>query len=240
MSNIILHRANTRGFANHGWLKAYHSFSFAGYYNPKRIHFGALRVLNDDTVQGGMGFGEHPHDNMEIITVMLSGALEHRDSMGNIGVIQPNEVQIMSAGTGIQHAEYNHNRFEALNLLQLWIFPKIRNVSPRYDQKSFAPDGFQNQFVTMVGPQGSNAPMYIHQDAYISRGQFSAGQTATYTIQHPGNGAYIFVINGDLTIGEHTLNKRDALGLWEINDFSAQILNDADLLVIEVPQFNQA
>src|SRR4051812_31562226 len=196
----IIHKAADRGHANHGWLKAYHSFSFATYHNPNKVHFGLLRVLNDDTVAPGKGFGLHPHDNMEIITIPLKGQLEHKDSMGNIGVIHPNEIQAMSAGSGIMHSEYNHSKTEEVNLLQIWIFPKKKNIEPRYEQRTFTDADKDQHFKTIVAPVKSKDTMWINQDAYFSIGKFKSGQTVDYTIQHEGNGAYVFVIEGSVSI----------------------------------------
>lgn len=231
----IIHRATERGHANHGWLNAYHSFSFAQYHDPNKVHFGLLRVLNDDTVAPGKGFGMHPHDNMEIVTIPLKGQLEHKDSMGNIGVIRPNEIQAMSAGSGIMHSEYNHSSTEPVNLLQIWIFPKVRNIEPRYEQRVFTDTDKDQQFKTIVAPVKSKDVMWINQDAYFSIGKFKAGQTVDYMIQHEGNGAYVFIIEGGAVINNELLNKRDAMGIWEINQFNLKITVDSEILVIDVP-----
>jgi redox-sensitive bicupin YhaK (pirin superfamily) len=231
----IYHPASERGHANHGWLNAHHSFSFASYHDPSKVHFGLLRVLNDDIVAPGQGFGMHPHDNMEIVTIPLSGTLEHRDSMGNIGVIKPNEIQAMSAGSGLMHSEYNHSKTEPVNLLQIWVFPKERNIAPRYDQKTFSAEDKQGKFKTIVSPERSEDVMWINQDAYFSLGHFNAGTTAEYKIQHKGNGAYIFVIEGEINAEGQTLGKRDAAGFWETDKINISIQKDAQVLVIEVP-----
>jgi redox-sensitive bicupin YhaK (pirin superfamily) len=231
----VLHKSTERGHANHGWLNAKHSFSFASYHNPEKVHFGLLRVLNDDIVAPGMGFGMHPHDNMEIVTIPLKGALEHRDSMGNIGVIKPNEIQAMSAGSGITHSEYNHSKTEEVNLLQIWVFPKEHNIKPRYEQRVFAEADKQDKFKTIVAPVKSDDVMWINQDAWFSIGKFKPGTTTEYTIQHPGNGAYIFLIEGSATIEGKKLDKRDAIGIWETDKISIQADSDAEILIIDVP-----
>lgn len=231
----VFHKSTERGHANHGWLNAKHSFSFASYYNPEKVHFGLLRVLNDDIVAPGMGFGTHPHDNMEIVTIPLKGALEHKDSMGNIGVIHPNEIQAMSAGSGISHSEYNHSKTEAVNLLQIWVFPKERNITPRYDQRVFTEADKTDKFKTIVAPVKSDDLMWINQDAYFAIGKFKAGATTDYTIQHKGNGAYVFVIEGEIKIENQQMNTRDALGVWETDSFKIEVSKDAEVLIIDVP-----
>ena len=231
----IIHRASERGYANHGWLNAYHSFSFAQYHDPNKVHFGLLRVLNDDTVAPGKGFGMHPHDNMEIVTIPLHGKLEHKDSMGNIGVISPNEIQAMSAGSGLMHSEYNHSKTEPVNLLQIWIFPKERNIEPRYDQRFFTDADKNQQFKTIVAPVKSQDVMWINQDAYFSIGKFTESQTIDYTIQHEGNGAYVFVIEGAASINNEQLNKRDAMGISETQQFQLNIAANSEILIIDVP-----
>lgn len=231
----VLHKATTRGHANHGWLDSYHTFSFAGYYDPTRIHFGALRVLNDDVVKGGAGFGQHPHDNMEIISIPLRGALAHSDSTGGHGIIQSGEVQIMSAGSGIAHSERNASKTEDVNFLQIWVFPKERNIQPRYDQKLFLATDRLNKFQTIVSPEKNNNALWINQDAWFSLGKFEKGKTAEYAINKPGNGLYAFVIDGDVTINGQTLNKRDGLGVWDTTMVQIIADNDAELLLIEVP-----
>jgi redox-sensitive bicupin YhaK (pirin superfamily) len=231
----IIHKASERGHADHGWLNARHSFSFASYHDPSKVHFGLLRVLNDDIVAPGMGFGMHPHDNMEIVTIPLQGTLEHRDSMGNVGVIKPNEIQAMSAGSGLMHSEYNHSKTEAINLLQIWVFPKERNIEPRYDQRVFTEEEKNGKFKTIVAPVKSEDIMWINQDAFFSLGKFKAGSSADYTIQHKENGAYIFIIEGEATIAGQKLGKRDAIGIWETDKISINITADAEILVIDVP-----
>jgi redox-sensitive bicupin YhaK (pirin superfamily) len=196
----VLHKADTRGHADHGWLNAWHSFSFAGYHDPERVHFGALRVLNDDTVAGGMGFGTHPHDNMEIITIPLSGQIEHKDSMGNTGVISKGEVQVMSAGTGIQHSEKNKDSKEPLKLLQIWVFPDQKNVKPRYGQKAYDLAKTKNSLLPIVSPMGEKEGLNIHQHAWFHLGKLDKDLALTYELKDKNNGVYAFVIDGDVTI----------------------------------------
>ncbi|MBL0328913.1 MAG: pirin family protein [Bacteroidetes bacterium] len=235
MSKTIFHKADERGHANHGWLNAKHSFSFASYHDPSKVHFGLLRVLNDDIVAPGMVFGMHPHDNMEIVTIPLSGTLEHKDSMGNIGVIRPNEIQAMSAGSGLMHSEYNHSKTEEINLLQIWVFPKERNITPRYDQRVFSEDDKKGKFKTIVAPVKADDVMWINQDAYFSLGKFDSETAIDYTIQHKGNGAYIFVIEGEANIEGQKTGKRDAIGIWETDSIHLDIAANSEVLVIEVP-----
>jgi hypothetical protein len=231
----ILHKADTRGAADHGWLKAKHSFSFASWHNPERVHFGALRVLNDDFVAGGMGFGMHPHDNMEIVTIPMSGTLEHKDSMGNTGIISKGEVQVMSAGTGVRHSEYNHSETEPVTLFQVWIFPNKKNVEPRYDQDYFDFDSIKNNFLTIVSPMDGSEGLHIHQDAWFSIGKIENGATATYNVKKKGNGVYLFVIEGDVTVDGEKLNRRDAFGITDTDTVEITADTNAELLVIDVP-----
>lgn len=235
MSKTVFHAADTRGHANHGWLNANHSFSFAHYHDPERIHFGVLRVLNDDIVRKGTGFGKHPHDNMEIISVILDGEIGHRDSMGHEESIKVNEVQVMSAGTGIEHSEYNHSKEHDLNLLQIWIFPKRRNVEPRYDQRAFEPADRQNKLQLLVSPIDNNDEgLKIHQDAWIYRTNLEAGKNLKLDV-HEGNGVYAFVINGKANVAGQELNKRDAVGVSETKEINISAEADSDILLIEVP-----
>jgi redox-sensitive bicupin YhaK (pirin superfamily) len=230
----ILHKSETRGHANHGWLDAHHSFSFGQWYNPERVHFGKLRVLNDDIVKAGFGFGKHPHDNMEIITIPLSGALEHKDSTGGHGVIAKNDVQVMSAGSGIEHSEFNHSKTEDVNLFQLWIFTSKENVSPRYDQQTFSATDRQNKFQTVVSPFG-NEGLWIYQDAWVSLGNFDAENVSCYNIKKEGNGIYLLVIEGEIEIDGQILSKRDAIGIWEIDKINFLSKNNTEILLVEVP-----
>lgn len=231
----VIHPASARGFADHGWLKAHHSFSFADYYNPERMRFGLLRVLNDDTIAPGKGFGTHPHDNMEIVTIPLKGTLEHKDSLGSVGVIKKGEVQIMSAGTGVTHSEYNHSKTEEVKLLQTWIFPKQKNIKPRYDQKVFIAEGRKNKFQKVVSPDASEGSMMINQDAYYFLGDFDKDVNTAYTINIPGNGVYLFVMEGKIEIDGNKLGKRDAIGIWEVDKFTISTTEKSELLLIELP-----
>ncbi|TGE23603.1 pirin family protein [Hymenobacter metallicola] len=231
----VLHPADSRGHANHGWLNSYHTFSFAGYSNPSRVHFGVLRVLNDDTVAGGMGFGTHPHDNMEIISIPLSGDLEHKDNMGNHGIIRRGDVQVMSAGTGIAHSEKNHNKDQEVKFLQIWVFPNQRGVKPRYDQQSFRVEDRHNQFQQVLSPSPEDAGVWIHQDAWFSLGDFDPGFSTEYQIKKTGNGVYAFVLEGDVTINGQALHRRDGFGIWDTDTLSIQADSQAQLLLMDVP-----
>ncbi len=233
--NTILHRAETRGHAHHGWLESYHTFSFAHYYDPARMHFGALRVLNDDHVAGGKGFGTHPHSNMEIISIPLAGDLEHADSMGNRTVIRQHDVQIMSAGTGIAHSEYNHHAEQPVSFLQIWVFPRQRDIMPRYDQKTFAPAARVNRFQTIVNPLGETEGVGINQDAWFAMGSFRAGVEATYALHRPDNGVYVFMISGSATVQGVALRTRDGLGIGQAATVPVTATTDSELLIMEVP-----
>lgn len=229
----VIHRAEDRGHANHGWLEARHSFSFANWYDPNKIHFGALRVLNDDIVQPGKGFPTHPHDNMEIITIPLKGALEHKDSMGSNGVIRSGEVQVMSAGTGVKHSEYNHSDSEIVNLLQIWIFPREKGVRPRYGQRNYNTEDLKNEFVTVVNPDREGG-LYIHQDAWLSIGDFDAG-SYTYQMKGKNTGTYFFVMEGEAIVAGKPLKKRDAMGVIGVDQLDFSFSQTARILAIEVP-----
>lgn len=233
----LIHRAENRGHANHGWLNAKHSFSFAHWFDPSKINFGALRVLNDDEVAGGMGFGKHPHDNMEIITLVQEGALEHRDSMGNGSVMRPNDVQVMSAGTGVFHSEMNALKDQAVKLFQIWVFPDKNNVTPRYDQRTFSPEGRKNQWQEIIKPdtQSNGQGIFIHQQAWFNLADLNHNHELTYTSQKQGNGAYIFVIEGEIEVGGEQLKKRDAIGITEYNQVVIKAKSDARILVMDVP-----
>jgi hypothetical protein len=231
----IFHPSGTRGEANHGWLHAKHSFSFAQFFNPERIQFGALRVLNDDVIAQGMGFGTHPHNNMEIITIPLKGALEHKDSMDNIGVVTVDEIQVMSAGTGVSHSEYNKNKDQPLNLLQLWVLPNKQNVVPRYDQKNIKSLKKTNALYTVISPNHDNTGMWIHQDAWFHLGDFNQKTTVPYSLHKKGNGVYAFMIEGRASIEGESLEKRDALGVWETEGFSITAEKNSRILLVEVP-----
>ena len=230
----ILHKSNARGHANHGWLNSYHSFSFAGYYDPARMHFGALRVLNDDTVKAGMGFGKHPHDNMEIVSIPLYGDLHHKDSTGRDKIIRQHDVQIMSAGSGIAHSETNANHDKDVKFLQIWVMPKEHNIEPRYDQKSFLPEDRLNKILTVVAPDDVNA-VWINQDAWFSLANLSKGFVVEYPVHKKNNGVYAFVIKGDVTINGISLNERDGLGISETDILHITADSDAELLLIDIP-----
>ncbi len=230
----VLHKSETRGGANHGWLNAKHSFSFASYYNPQRMNFGVLRVLNDDIIQGGKGFGRHPHDNMEIITIPLEGDLEHKDSMGNAGIIKQYDVQVMSAGTGIYHSEFNANADKHVNLFQIWVFPNKENVTPRYDQKTYLPTDRENKFQLLVSPLNDGS-LTIHQDAWFSMGKFEKGKEVPYEIKKKGNGVYTLVVEGSVEIDGQKLNKRDALGVWDSDKINIKMNADSEILLLDVP-----
>jgi quercetin 2,3-dioxygenase len=235
MENTVLHKAATRGHANHGWLDSHHTFSFAHYYDPERMHFGALRVLNDDVVQGGMGFGKHPHDNMEIISIPLEGALEHRDSMGNVAVIKKGDIQVMSAGTGIYHSEYNQNKEQEVRFLQIWVFPKERNVTPRYDQIALQKADRHNQLQQILSPNPEDAGVWIHQDAWFHLGTFEPGKGFDYTLRKKGNGVYAFVLQGEGILQGQKLETRDGFGIWDTNQIRFEATAPAEILLMEVP-----
>jgi quercetin 2,3-dioxygenase len=231
----VLHKANTRGHANQGWLDSWHTFSFAGYHDPSRMHFGALRVLNDDTVAAGMGFGRHPHDNMEIISIPLEGDLEHQDSTGTKAVIRQGDVQIMSAGTGIEHSEKNKNSDQQVKFLQIWVFPNKQNVPPRYDQKTFSKEEKHNKLLTVVSPMGNAEGVNIYQDAWFSLGNLDYGTSLQYNIKTAGNGVYVFVLEGDVTVNEIQLNRRDGLGIKDIETLNIKADSNTEFLLMEVP-----
>jgi redox-sensitive bicupin YhaK (pirin superfamily) len=231
----VLHKANTRGHANHGWLDSKHTFSFANYHNPERMHFGVLRVLNDDTVAPGQGFGTHPHDNMEIISIPLEGDLEHKDSMGNTTVIKQGDVQVMSAGTGVFHSEYNKNADQEVKFLQIWMFPNKKNVSPRYDQITLPNGSQKNQLVQVLSPNPDDEGVWVHQNAWFHIGKLEAGTETSYQLRDPRNGVYAFILEGDMNIEGQALNARDGYGLWDTDNFKIKAENDARILLMEVP-----
>lgn len=230
----ILHKANTRGHASFGWLNSYHTFSFGHYYNPERIHFGALRVLNDDTVKGGMGFSKHPHDNMEIVSIPLSGDLHHKDTTGRDEIIRQHDVQIMSAGSGIAHSKTNANHDKEVKFLQIWVFPKEKNIEPRYQQKSFKPEDRLNQVLTVVAPDDEHA-VWINQDAWFSLANLEAGVEKIYQIKRKENGVYAFIIGGQVTINGKQLDARDGLGIWETETINITANSNTEILLIDVP-----
>lgn len=233
----ILHKSNTRGFANHGWLQSHHTFSFAGYQNPERTSFGKLRVLNDDVVQPKMGFGTHPHQNMEIISIPLKGALSHKDSMGNKRSIEVGEIQVMSAGTGLTHSEFNDSKTDEVNFLQLWIIPEKLNVEPHYEQRQFSVEGKKNQLQTIAAPKDKleDNALPINQQAYIYRTHLGKGHSITLSQKHKNNGFYVFVVDGEVDVAENILSTRDAIGIWETEDIDIKANNNAELIIIEVP-----
>ena len=234
--NFVIHKSEDRGNVNHGWLNAKHSFSFASWYNPEKIHFGMLRVLNDDTVAGGMGFGMHPHDNMEIVTIMRKGALQHQDSMGHKEVINTNEVQVMSAGSGILHSEINAKQDEEVQLFQIWVFPNKKNVEPRYDKLKLDETKFKNKFYQVISPNQNDEGSWIYQDAWFNIGKFDIGTSLDYDVKKKNNGVYAFVIEGSATVNGHQLNKRDALGIWAIETLNiTSESNDMEILLMDVP-----
>lgn len=233
--NITVHPAHTRGHAHYGWLDTWHSFSFAHYYNPDRMNFGELRVLNDDTVQGGKGFGQHPHDNMEIISIPLSGELAHHDNMGNRAIIRAGDVQIMSAGTGIVHAEFNNQAHEPVSFLQIWILPKLLNIAPRYEQRSYPETDRQNRWQLIAGPAQEGEELWINQDAWLYRASLSEAKDLDYTLRQTNNGVYLFIIAGTVSVNQQKLNKRDGAAITQTRKFCVQANTPADLLLIEVP-----
>jgi len=233
MTKKILHQAQTRGFADHNWLKSYHTFSFASYYNPERMNFGVLRVLNDDIIAPIMGFDMHPHNNMEIISIPLEGELEHKDSMGNVAIIKAGEIQVMSAGTGIYHSEYNKSSEKEGKFLQIWVFPNKKNVTPRYDQYILKNE--KNVLQQILSPNKDEEGVWIHQNAWFHLGNFDADKTVEYQLKNTENGVYAFVINGNITIEEVELQTRDALGIWNTNSLILKTLKDTTILLMEVP-----
>lgn len=232
----VLHKAASRGHASHGWLESHQSFSFADYYNPDRMHFGVLRVLNDDWVAPGMGFGRHPHDNMEIISIPLEGSLEHTDSMGNTAVIEKGDIQVMSAGTGIFHTEYNKHKDRSASFLQIWLFPREKNVAPRYDQLTLNSNDRQNNFQQILSPNKEDAGVFIHQDAWFHLGHFNKPVNTSYQLKKQGNGVYAFIIKGAATIEGIQLNERDGLGIWNSSSIAITTgASDTEILLMEVP-----
>lgn len=235
-TNQIIHRADSRGHADHGWLKSYHTFSFAGYQHPERMRFGVLRVLNDDAVKGGMGFGTHPHDNMEIISIPLEGDLEHKDSMGNTTVIRKGDIQVMSAGTGIYHSEYNKNKDEVVKFLQIWIYPNQRNVTPRYDQLTMQVSDRKNKLQQILSPNPNDEGVWIYQDAWFHIGNFEKEVTATYQLKKAGNGVYAFILKGSFELNGEILSTRDGMGISNTETLNLKSLDDdAEILLMEVP-----
>jgi len=231
----VLHKAESRGFADHGWLKAQHSFSFAGWHDPDKINFGKLRVLNDDIIAPGQGFGTHPHENMEIVSIPLEGKLAHKDNKGHEEVIQHNEIQVMSAGTGIYHSEYNASETESVNLLQLWVFPNKNGHEPRYNQKSFDPNDRKNKLHTFVSPHKSDNNLWLNQDAYLSWCDLDENKSIIYKLNSINNGVYLFLIDGIISVEEQILSMRDAIGIWEFDEIKIQAEKNSSILFVEVP-----
>ena len=235
MENTVLHKANSRGHANHGWLNAYHSFSFASWYNPERVNFGALRVLNDDTIAAGMGFGTHPHDNMEIITIPLEGDLAHKDSMGNAATIKTGDVQVMSAGTGIMHSEFNPNHDQHTKLFQIWLLKKKKNVTPRYQQITLDKTLQKNDFAQILSPNPDDEGVWIHQDAWFYLSDFDVDFSKKLALKKEGNGFYIMTIEGEIEVSGSTLEKRDAIGIWNTPEIEIKANSNAKFLIMEIP-----
>jgi redox-sensitive bicupin YhaK (pirin superfamily) len=236
--NTILHKADTRGHANHGWLDSYHSFSFADYHNPERMNFGALRVLNDDRVAGGQGFGMHPHENMEIISIPLEGDLEHRDSMGNLAVIKEGDIQVLSAGKGIYHSEYNRNNDREVKFLQIWVFPNKKQVEPRYDKISLKDIEKENQFYQILSPDPDDQGVWIQQNAWFSRGSFMEQTRADYNLRSGDHGVYLFILEGKADIQGQALERRDGFGIWNQEKISVIAEKNSKILLMEVPMKN--
>lgn len=235
MANSVLHPADSRGDANHGWLHSKHTFSFSDYFNPERMQFGALRVLNDDIVNAAMGFGRHPHNNMEIISIPLEGELEHKDSMGNVAVIRKGDIQVMSAGTGVEHSEHNKSLDKPVKFLQIWVFPNKQNVTPRYDQISLNPADRKNTLQQILSPDPNDAGVWIHQDAWFHLADFDKGTETQYTFKKNGNGLYVFVLDGDILVEEQALHTRDGFGIWNTNQVHIKAQSNAEFLLMEVP-----
>ncbi|MBU3027441.1 pirin family protein [Zobellia galactanivorans] len=236
--HTTIHKADTRGHANHGWLNSYHTFSFANYHDLERMNFGVLRVLNDDQVAAGMGFNTHTHKNMEIISIPLEGDLEHKDDMGNTTIIRQGDIQAMSAGTGIQHSEKNKSRDQQVKFLQIWVLPNKVNVSPRYDQISLKPDSLKNNLQQIVSPDADDDGICIHQNAWFHLGDFDKGQKTTYQLKDPANGVYIFLLEGKCTANGIALDKRDGLGIEEAERIDLSYLENSKILLMEVPMAN--
>ncbi|MCG8309345.1 MAG: pirin family protein [Cytophagales bacterium] len=234
--HAVIHKSESRGLANHGWLVSRHTFSFAAYHNPDRINFGALRVLNDDIVKPGKGFGTHPHDNMEIVSIPVSGALAHKDSTGREQVIRTGEVQIMSAGSGIYHSEYNYSKTDDVNFLQIWVFPKERNINPRYDQRDFSAELKSNKLITVVSPV-DNTALWINQDAEFIFGNLISNTSVTHELRFKGSGIYAFLVEGEAKINDVFLNPRDAAGFFDLREITIDVLKDSTILLIEVPKY---
>ncbi len=235
MDNCILNKSETRGHTIHGWLNSHHSFSFNKHYDPKRMHFGTLKVLNDDTVQAGKGFGTHPHENMEIISIPLEGDLEHKDSLDNVSIIRYGDIQVMSAGSGITHSEYNKNKDHLVKFLQIWIMPNKKNVTPRYDQITLNAEDRKNKFQQIVSPNIDDEGVWIYQDAWLHLGTFDEDSMVEYFLKKKGNGIYVFVISGNVTVEDQELNARDGFAIWNVDQIIIQSNSPSEILIIEVP-----
>jgi len=230
-----LHTSDSRGHAERGWLRSWHTFSFADYYDPERVHFGVLRVINDDIIAGGMGFPTHPHDNMEIITIVRKGALAHKDSMGNEGVIEANDIQVMSAGTGVRHSEFNAKTDADAELFQIWVFPNKKNVEPRYEQLTLDAEKRHNQFQQIISPNPDDDGLWIHQDAWFHLAQLDAGTALNYALKKPGNGVYLLVVEGSVAVNGQKLERRDGLEIEDVENVEIKADADAEVLLMEVP-----
>jgi quercetin 2,3-dioxygenase len=235
MTNSVLHKSESRGNADHGWLHSRHTFSFANYHDPERVHFGMLRVLNDDIVAAGKGFGTHPHDNMEIISIPLEGDLEHKDSMGNVSIIKHGDIQVMSAGTGITHSEHNRNKDKQVKFLQIWVFPNKQNVKPRYDQITLNIEDRHNKLQQVLSPDPEDEGVWIHQNAWFHLGKFDKGVSSDYILKAKGNGIYAFILDGNVSINGQQLKTRDGFGVWDTDKISVMADSDAEFLLMEVP-----
>ncbi len=233
--NTVIHKAASRGNANHGWLNSYHTFSFGGYHNAERMNFGVLRVLNDDTVSESQGFGTHPHRDMEIISIPLVGDLKHEDNMGNKTIIKAGDIQVMSAGTGIMHSEYNNSPDQPVKFLQIWIIPNQKNVAPRYDQISLKDIEKENEFYQVLSPNQDDQGVWIYQDAWFHIGKFDKGNSDTYKIKKEGNGVYAFILDGKVEINNEQLSKRDGMGIWNTESIEVKAIGNASVLLMEVP-----
>lgn len=233
--NTVLHKADTRGDANHGWLHSKHTFSFANYHNPERMNFGVLRVLNDDKVSENRGFGTHPHRDMEIVSIPLEGDLKHEDNMGNKTIIREGDIQVMSAGTGVMHSEYNNSPDHPVKFLQIWVIPNKQNVEPRYDQISLKDIAKENEFYQVLSPNKDDQGVWAHQDAWFNIGKFAKGNSDEYKINKKGNGVYAFILEGEVELNGEKLSKRDGMGIWDTDKFTVKATEDARVLLMEVP-----
>lgn len=234
--NTILHKADTRGDANHGWLHSKHTFSFANYHNPERMNFGVLRVLNDDAVSESRGFGTHPHQDMEIVSIPLEGDLKHEDNMGNKTIIKAGDIQVMSAGTGVMHSEYNNNPDQPVKFLQIWIIPNKQRVEPRYDQVTLDTTDRKNKLQQVLSPNSKDAGVWIHQNAWFNMTNLDKGSEVKYDLNDPKkNGVYAFILKGDATINGQELNQRDGFGIWDVETLNIKGGTDTEILLMEVP-----